>query len=197
MRFSRQEYWNGLPCPSSGDLSDPRIKPVSLSSHALAGGFFTTYATRESHPHTYTQFFSFQFHFHYLIIILKFFKQCLKLLKQYLKTFINNILDTCLLFLHIADSLFNCFLDKYLCCFQTHSNEFEQEHADVIKGKRILLWSCSIKSTNTQTDSALVAATCKLLYMKAILETATGRIFIGGTDAEAEAPILRPPDAKN
>ena len=118
MRFSRQEYWNGLPCPSSGDLSDPRIKPVSLSSHALAGGFFTTYATRESHPHTYTQFFCFQFHFHYLIIILKFFKQCLKLLRQYLKTFINNILDTCLLFLHIADSLFNCFLD--ICVATKH-----------------------------------------------------------------------------
>ena len=83
-----------------------------------------------------------------------------------------------------------------MCCFQTHNNEFEQEHADVIKGKRMLLWCCSIKSTNTQTDSALVVTTCKLLYMKAILETATGRIFIGGTDAEAEAPILRPPDSK-
>ena len=43
----------------------------------------------------------------------------------------------------------------------------------------------------------MVAATCKLLYMKAILETATGGICIGRTDAEAEAPILWPPDAKN
>ena len=25
--FSRQEYWNGLPFPSPGDLSDPGIKP--------------------------------------------------------------------------------------------------------------------------------------------------------------------------
>ena len=25
--FSMQEYWNGLPYPSPGDLSDPRIKP--------------------------------------------------------------------------------------------------------------------------------------------------------------------------
>ena len=33
--------------------------------------------------------------------------------------------------------------------------------------------------------------------MKAILETATGGICIGRTDAEAEAPILWPPDAKN
>ena len=23
MGFSRQEYWSGLPCPSSGDLPDP------------------------------------------------------------------------------------------------------------------------------------------------------------------------------
>ena len=29
MGFSRQEYWSGLPCPPSGDLSDPWIKPVS------------------------------------------------------------------------------------------------------------------------------------------------------------------------
>ena len=28
--FSRQEYWSGLPFPSSGDLPDPGIKPTSL-----------------------------------------------------------------------------------------------------------------------------------------------------------------------
>ena len=27
MRFSRQEYWSGLPFPSPGDLPDPGIKP--------------------------------------------------------------------------------------------------------------------------------------------------------------------------
>ena len=27
MEFSRQEYWNGLPFPSPGDLLDPGIKP--------------------------------------------------------------------------------------------------------------------------------------------------------------------------
>ena len=37
--ISRQEYWNGFPFPSSGDLSDPGIKPTSP---ALAAGFFTT-----------------------------------------------------------------------------------------------------------------------------------------------------------
>ena len=41
MGFSRQEYWSGLPCPLLGDLPSPGIKPVSLTSHALAGGFFT------------------------------------------------------------------------------------------------------------------------------------------------------------
>jgi len=34
-----QEYWSGLPFPSSGDLPRPGIKPVSP---ALAGRFFTT-----------------------------------------------------------------------------------------------------------------------------------------------------------
>ena len=41
MGLSRQEYWNGLPFPSSGDLPDPGIEPMSLKSLALAGGFFT------------------------------------------------------------------------------------------------------------------------------------------------------------
>ena len=27
MGFSRQEYWNGLPFPSPGDLPDPGIRP--------------------------------------------------------------------------------------------------------------------------------------------------------------------------
>ena len=42
MGFSRQESWSGLPYPSPGDLSDPGIEPVSLTSPALAGRFFTT-----------------------------------------------------------------------------------------------------------------------------------------------------------
>ena len=42
MEFSRQEYWSGLPFPAPGDLLKPVIKPVSLASPELAGGFFTT-----------------------------------------------------------------------------------------------------------------------------------------------------------
>jgi len=34
MEFSRQEYWNGLPCPPPGDLPDPGIKPMSPTSRA-------------------------------------------------------------------------------------------------------------------------------------------------------------------
>ena len=48
MGFSRQDYWNGLPCPPPGDLPDPGIKPGSLTSPALAGGLFTTSATWEA-----------------------------------------------------------------------------------------------------------------------------------------------------
>ena len=48
MGFSRQEYWSKLPFPTMGDLPDPGIKPVSLMSPALAGGFFTTSATWEA-----------------------------------------------------------------------------------------------------------------------------------------------------
>ena len=35
MGFYRQEYWNGLPFPSSGDLSDPGIEYVSLAAPVL------------------------------------------------------------------------------------------------------------------------------------------------------------------
>ena len=39
MRLSRQEYWNGLPFLSPGDLPNPGIELVSPE---LAGGFFIT-----------------------------------------------------------------------------------------------------------------------------------------------------------
>ena len=51
MGFSRQEYWRELSCPPPGHLPDPGIKPASLMSPALAGGFFTTSATWEAHTH--------------------------------------------------------------------------------------------------------------------------------------------------
>ena len=47
MGFSRQEYWSGLPCLPPGDLPDPGIKPVSLMTPAVAGGFLTASATWE------------------------------------------------------------------------------------------------------------------------------------------------------
>ena len=43
--FPRQEHWSGLSFPSPGDLSDPGIK---LGSPALAGRFFTVWATRDA-----------------------------------------------------------------------------------------------------------------------------------------------------
>ena len=42
MRFSRQEYWSGLPCPSPGVLPHPAIEHTSSASPTWAGGFFTT-----------------------------------------------------------------------------------------------------------------------------------------------------------
>ena len=40
--FSRQEYWSRLPISSPEDLPSPEIKPMSLASPTLAGGFFPT-----------------------------------------------------------------------------------------------------------------------------------------------------------
>ena len=47
-RFPRQEYWSGLPCPSSGDFSDPGIESASLTSLTLAREFFTNSTTWET-----------------------------------------------------------------------------------------------------------------------------------------------------
>ena len=48
MGISRQEYRSGLPCPPPRDLPHPGIEPMSLTSPALAGGFFTTFTTWEA-----------------------------------------------------------------------------------------------------------------------------------------------------
>ena len=48
MEFSRHEDWSWLPFPPPGDLFNPGVKPVSLTSSALAGIFFTTSATWEA-----------------------------------------------------------------------------------------------------------------------------------------------------
>ena len=42
MGFFRQEYWSGLPFPSSGGLSHTGIEPASPTASALSGGFFTS-----------------------------------------------------------------------------------------------------------------------------------------------------------
>ena len=47
MGFSMHKYWSGLLSPPPGDLPNSQIKPTSLISPALAGGFFTTSATWE------------------------------------------------------------------------------------------------------------------------------------------------------
>ena len=40
--FPRQEYWSRLPFPAPGDPPSLGTEPASLTSPALAGGFFTT-----------------------------------------------------------------------------------------------------------------------------------------------------------
>ena len=46
--FYRQEYWNGLPCPFSGDLPDWEIRPASLMSAASAGSSLPQVLTEKS-----------------------------------------------------------------------------------------------------------------------------------------------------
>ena len=46
MGFSRQKYWSGLPCTPPGDLPNPGTESAPP---ALAGRFFTTSTTWETH----------------------------------------------------------------------------------------------------------------------------------------------------
>ena len=57
MGFPKQESWSGLSCPLPGDLLDPGIELMSLMSPALAGGFYTTSATREAYIYIYTHIY--------------------------------------------------------------------------------------------------------------------------------------------
>ena len=54
--FPRQQYWSGLPCPPPGDLPHPGIKPLSLISPILAGGFGTTGKMKKA-LHLYSKIF--------------------------------------------------------------------------------------------------------------------------------------------
>ena len=61
MGFSRQEHWSGLPFLSPGDLPNPGIQP---RSPALAGRFFTIWATRGAL--SYTSHFHGEFTIHFI-----------------------------------------------------------------------------------------------------------------------------------
>ena len=50
MGFSKQEYWNGLPFPSPGDLPSPGIEPVSPE---VVGRFLTTVPRGKPMDHLY------------------------------------------------------------------------------------------------------------------------------------------------
>ena len=56
MGFSRQESWSGFQFPSPGDLLNPGIEPISLTSPALAGRFFTTSSNWETQASVSVQF---------------------------------------------------------------------------------------------------------------------------------------------
>jgi len=54
MEFSTQEYWNGVPFHTPGDLLNPGLgNHMYLASPTLAGRFFTTTTTWETPKEIY------------------------------------------------------------------------------------------------------------------------------------------------
>ena len=71
MELPRQEYGNGLPFPSPGDLPDPGIKSGTSELQAVscnAGRSFTNWATREVRPDLYTVGMIWNFNLYYTIL---------------------------------------------------------------------------------------------------------------------------------
>ena len=87
MGFTRQEYWNGLLCTPPGDLPDPGIEPESLTSPALADGFFTT-STWKTHS------FIIQLQNIWLVLFLKKYMSLLLLFYLYYFPVINKYLNS-------------------------------------------------------------------------------------------------------
>ena len=48
----QKECYSGIPCPPPGDLPNPGVKPMSLMSPPLAGGFFANSANWEALKHS-------------------------------------------------------------------------------------------------------------------------------------------------
>ena len=103
MVFPRQEYWSGLSFPPLGDLFDPEIKPTSLGSPALAGGFFTISATWEA-PSTIKLVFEREISF-YLVWVNIILQCILQQLNQK-----SNYYDT-----HFVDDKIKLCRDKEIC----------------------------------------------------------------------------------
>ena len=58
MRFSRQEFWSGLPCPSPGDLPDPGMESRSPALQADS-----LQSAPSGKPHIYVYTFKMSVHF--------------------------------------------------------------------------------------------------------------------------------------
>ena len=83
--FSRQEYLNRLSFPPPGDLPDPGIKPMSLASPALAGGFSTTNTTWEALGGEWIHVYDYPFNAHP-----KLSQQCLLISYTPIQNFFKN-----------------------------------------------------------------------------------------------------------
>ena len=92
MRFSRREYWSGLPCPLPGDLPDLWVKSMSP---ALAGQLFTAKPSGKSQSRTtlIQNISPTQAHYKYTIINVDACGMCIMIFssQQEMKPYINDV----------------------------------------------------------------------------------------------------------
>ena len=125
MRFSRQEYWSGLPCPPPGDLPDPGMDPTPLMPAMLAGGFFTSWATWEVHKKVvnFVECFFCIYGYNHLISFSVFWHDklhYLKMLNQPCRPGINATQLWCIILLFIVGS------DLLIFCWEFYIYVYER-----------------------------------------------------------------------
>ena len=170
MGFSRQEHWSGLPFPSPGELPDPGMEPWSPTLQEERP--FTAWATREAHEITADGDCSHEIKRHLL-------------LGRKAMTNLDSILKSRDITLPTKVHLV-----KAMVFSSSHVWMWELDYEESWVPKNWCLWTVVLEKT---LEHPLDCTEIQPVHPK----WNRSWIFIERADAEAETPILWPPNVKD